>query len=796
MDSQMLKTSSRDSLSHLYRRLDTSFPFYEIDLRSATDSELIQISKERHLSLSLDEMKRIKEYFSRGKRNPTDVELESLAQSWSEHCSYKTSKPVMRETFLKVKAPQALVAVSEDAAVVKFDNEHSYVVKIESHNHPSALDPYGGASTGIGGILRDIMCMGAQPIAVVDPLFFGPLDLKEEKVPDGVKHPLYLLRGVVKGISSYGNSVGIPNAGGMVYFDDSYVGNCLVNAGCVGIMKNKNLVHSRAGNAGDVFVLVGGSTGRDGIHGVTFASVELTAESDSESRPAVQLGDPITKEPLIHACLEANEKGLLTGLKDLGGGGLSCVVGEMAHAANLGAEVDLEKVHLREHDMAPWEIWVSESQERMMLTCKPENVYKVLEIFEFWGLPASIIGKAVRGNRLSIKYKGYKIYDMELPFIIEAKEYKRPFAKIPESAKVELNVPQPKSLENVLLKTLGSFNIASKEWIIRQYDSNVRGNTALFPLQGKFETLGHGDAAIIRPVEDSFKGLAITTDVNPRFCKLDPYWGAASSVEESFRNIVSVGATPHTMVDCLNFANPEKEENMGYIWKCCEGMHFAAREFNVPFVSGNVSLYNESHAGPILPTPTIMTMGIIDDVRKSVSADVKGADNFLYLVGETYNELGGSEYFKQVHNSWGKVVPRVNPKKTKAKMNALLQASSLKLLASCHDLSEGGLGVALTEMLASGGYGAEVSIRKINGAVKRPDYRLFSESNGRWLTEVKEENSSEFEKILRRSKVSFLKLGQTTKKPRLKIDNLVDLSLKELYKAWHSPIYKIVEGGK
>ncbi len=785
--------------STLYKKLDTSFPLFEINILEASDSQLIQISREKHLSLSLDEMKRIQEYFLRAKRNPTDIELESIAQSWSEHCSYKTSKPVMRETFLKVKSPEALVAVSEDAAVVKFDNEHSYVVKIESHNHPSALDPFGGASTGVGGILRDIMCMGAQPIAVVDPLFFGPLDLKQKDLPEGIKHPLYLLRGAVKGISNYGNSVGIPNAGGMVYFDEAYTGNCLVNVGCVGIMKNKNLVHSRVGNAGDVFVLVGGSTGRDGIHGVTFASVELTAESDSESRPAVQLGDPITKEPLIHACLEANEKGLLTGLKDLGGGGLSCVVGEMAHAAGLGAEVDMEKVHLREKDMSPWEIWVSESQERMMLTCKPQDVYKVLEIFEFWGLPASIIGKAIRGNRLMIKYKGYKIYDMELPFVIEAKEYARPFVKIPESPTIELNVKQPKDLEAALLKTLGSFNIASKAWIIRQYDSSVRGNTALFPLQGNFETPGHGDAAILRPVEDSYKGLAITTDVNPRFCKLDPYWGAASSVEESFRNIVSVGATPHTMVDCLNFANPEKPENMGALWGCAEGMHFAAAEFNVPFVSGNVSLYNESHAGPILPTPTIMTLGIIEDVRNSVSADVKAADNFLYLIGETFNELGGSEYFRQVHNEWGKVVPRVHPEKTKAKMSALLKANSQKLIASCHDLSEGGLAVALAEMLTSGGFGAEISIKKLDGrkpqtANRRPDYKLFSESNGRWLTEVKPENSGRFEEILRQYNVSFAKIGKTTKKPRLKIDNLIDLGLKELYKTWREPIYRIVEG--
>ena len=780
----------------LYKKLDLPFELFEIKVRDSSDSELMQISKERHLSLSLDEMKRVQEYFSKQKRDPTDIELEAIAQSWSEHCSYKTSRPVMRETFLKVKSTEALVAVSEDAAVVKFDSEHSYVVKIESHNHPSALDPFGGASTGIGGILRDILCMGAQPIALVDPIFFGPLDLPEKKLPAGVKHPDYLFRGVVKGISSYGNCVGIPTVAGMVYFDDAYTGNCLVNAGCVGIMKTKNLVHSRVGNAGDVFVLVGGSTGRDGIHGVTFASAELTTESDKESRPAVQLGDPIIKEPLIHACLEANEKGLLTGLKDLGGGGLSCVVGEMAHAAGMGAEVDLGKVFLREPDMDPWEIWVSESQERMMLTVAEKNVYNVLEIFEFWGIKAAIIGKVVRGNHLKVKYKGYQIYDMELPFVIEAKEYARPFAKIPESPTTELNVKGPKDLNAALLKTISSFNIASKEWVIRQYDTNVRGNTAAFPLQGRFETLGHGDAAILRPVEDSFKGLAVTTDVNPRFCKLDPYWGAASSVEESFRNIVSVGATPHTMVDCLNFANPEKPETMGALWKCCEGMHFAAKEFGVPFVSGNVSLYNESHAGPIHPTPTIMTLGIIEDVRNSVSADIKGAENNLYLIGETFNELGGSEYFKQVHNEWGKTVPRVHPAKTKAKISALHQASSFKLLASCHDVAEGGLAIALSEMLTSGGYGAEISIKKLPGNSKRDDYKLFSESNGRWITEVKPENSAEFEKILKANKAEFVKLGVTTKQPRLKIDNLVDLGLKEIYKKWHEPIYKVVEGSK
>lgn len=767
---------------------------YEIALSECSDKELIKISNERHLSLSLDEMQRIKEYFAMEKRNPTDIELESLAQSWSEHCSYKTSKPVLRETVFKVRSNSAISAIAEDAAVIDFDNEHAYVFKIESHNHPSAIEPYGGAATGVGGILRDIMCMGAQPIAIFDPLFFGPLDYPEKKLPEGVKHPLYLFRGVVKGIADYGNCVGIPTIGGMVYFDDSFVGNCLVNVACVGFMPKKHLTHSFVSGAGDVLILAGGSTGRDGIHGVTFASAELKEKSEETSRPAVQLGDPLTKEQIIHACLECVEKNLLTGLKDLGGGGLSCVVGEMCFAGGCGAKVELEKVFLKEEGMALWEIWVSESQERMMLSVKPENVSKVLEVFDFWDVRAEVIGKSTPTKRLEIFYKNRKIYDLDLKFVIEAKEYARVASATVKSPEAEIEVPAPKNLNDIFLKILSSQNIASKEWVIRNYDSKVRGNTVLYGLTGLFETPGPSDASILKPLPESFRGIAFTTDVNPRFCKLDPYWGSASAVEESFRNLVAVGAKPHTMVDCLNFGNPEKKESMAELKSSCEGLYFAAKEFNVPFVSGNVSLYNESHAGAIFPTPTILTAGIIEDVRKTVTLDVKGAGSSLYIIGETFDELGGSEYMKVIHSKNGAVVPRVYPEKTKAKIDALLTANSQELIASCHDLSEGGLVVALAEMLFSGSFGAKISVEALPGTSKRPDYKLFSESNGRWLAEVTKENSEKFEKILKENKVAFAKLGETTKEKKLIVDNLINLSLDKLYKTWREPIYKIAGG--
>ncbi len=771
-----------------YKKLDKPFELVEVNLLEADNKTLKEISEERQLSLSLDELHKAKEYFKKRNRNPTDIEIETIAQSWSEHCSYKSSFPVLKQTIFKVKAPQNICVFSEDAAVIDFDDEHAYVSKIESHNHPSALDPYGGSATGIGGILRDITCMGAQPIALIDPLFFGPLDYKHEDLPEGTKHPNYLFKGVVKGIADYGNRVGIPTTTGMINFDESYVGNCLVNVGCVGIMKKDELVHSRVGKERDLFVLAGGKTGRDGIHGVTFASVELGKESEEKSSPAVQLGDPITKEPLIHACLEANRKKLLTGLKDLGGGGLSCAVGEMAHSAGFGAEIDLDKVPVKEKGMAPWEIWVSESQERMMLSVDPKNLDKVLEILDFWDVESAVVGKVVSGDNVKVSYDGELIYDMDIEFINGGVDCVRPAKEIESYEGPEEDVPELSDYNSALLKIISSYNIASKEFAVRQYDHTIRGNTALTPMQGKFETPGPGDASIIKPVEKSRKGLALSTDVNSKMTKIDPYWGAASGVEESFRNLISVGARPHSMVDCLNFGNPEKPEIMGQFKAACEGMYFIADKMQVPFVSGNVSFYNESHAGAIKPTPTVLCCGLIDDVEKAVSMDVKGAGNELYLIGETNLELGGSEYMKEVHNKEGKVVPRVKPDKFKKKADALLKAMDEGVIESCHDCSEGGLAVALSEMLMSGGFGAEVSIENIPGNTERADHKLFSESNGRWIIEMKPETVRNG--LERFETIKITKLGVTTEAKKMKIDDLIELDLDEIYKSWKEPIYK------
>ena len=714
---------------------------YEVNLLEADDAELEDISLSRSLGLSVEEMGKIKNHFKGEKRNPSDIELEAFAQSWSEHCCYKTSRPILKRTVFNISAPQNICVISEDAGVVDFDDEHAYVLALESHNHPSALDPYGGAATGIGGILRDVVCMGAQPIALVDPLFFGTLGFPEENLPEGTKHPQYLLKGVVHGIADYGNRVGIPTVAGMVFFDDSYVGNCLVNVGCIGIMRKDELIHSRAGNVGDIYILAGGKTGRDGIHGVTFASAELTEDSEEESRPAVQLGYAIMKEPLTHACLDANRAGLLSGMKDFGGGGLSCVSAEMAHSAGLGATVFLDKIPLKEEGLHPWEVWVSESQERMMVTVKPENVDKVLEIFDFWDVEATVVGEVDDSGRIKATLKNEKVLDLDLEFLIAGVVYERPY-EIVERQEDDVSYGLP-DLADACLKVLGSANIASKESIVRRYDHEVRGNTVIKPMQGVVGFQSHGDASVLKPLDDSFKGLALTCDVNPHLTGSDPYWGSASAVDEVIRNLVAVNARPHSMADCLNFGNPEKPERLGDFKQACEGLHMVANFFKVPFVSGNVSLYNESRMGPIAPTPTILGVGIVDDVRKCVTSDLKKAGSILYLVGDTYEELAGSQYHKVLDYSGGHV-PKVHPEKLKRKMEFLLGLMDDGKILSCHDLSDGGLFTSICEMSFGGRLGVKLDLSALGGSL-RADAKLFSESNGRWIIEVAQEDVSEIE---------------------------------------------------
>lgn len=720
-------------IERLYLKKDTQFPLFEIDLFSATEQELVQLSNELGIALSLDEMHMVRDYFAKAKRCPTDVEIQSIGQAWSEHCCYKSSKVFLKEFITGIDTPDVLLR--GDAGVMRFDERHAYALRIESHNHPSAVEPYGGAATGIGGIIRDVLCMGAQPIALVDPLFFGPLTVPQEEVPAGIKHPKYLFSGVVAGIRDYGNRVGLPTVSGGVWFDEGYIGNCLVNVGCVGIARIDDLKKNAVGGPGEILVLVGGKTGRDGIHGVTFASAVLTEKSDEVSRGAVQLGDPIMKEPVIHAILEANRARLISGMKDLGGGGLSCVVGEIALSGNCGAEVELDKVPLKESGLAPWEIWVSESQERMMLSVKEENLDKVLDIFSLYDVPATPIGKTVPGKVVTLFFNGVKVFELDLEFLTAGPVYCRP-TKISALAK-ELPEKYPEELDrydDIVLTLLSSLNICNKDWIVRQYDHEVRAGTVIKPLHGIPGHQTHGDATVLKPLEDSMRGLAIATAANPWAVALDPYLGGKMIVDELCRNLVSVGARPHSITDCLNFGNPEKPNILGELREAVRGIGEVAAYLGIPIPSGNVSFYNESHHGTVLPTPVALGCGIVDDITNCVTADFKQPGSSIYLIGRTQDAMAGSEYFRKMGCTSSRV-PVVDLPTLKSSVDFMLGIIAGKKVLACHDISDGGLAIALCEMAIGGMIGAEVDLSSIEG-ISRSDSKLFSESPTRWLVEV------------------------------------------------------------
>jgi phosphoribosylformylglycinamidine synthase len=774
----------------LFSKKDLPVPVFDIDLESATDEELLELSLETGIGLSLEEMQGVKDHFRDKGRNPTDIELEALGQAWSEHCCYKSSKVILKEHVFGIDAPQNILVIAEDAGVVEFDDEHAYVVALESHNHPSAIEPYGGAATGIGGIVRDVVCMGAQPVAFIDPLFFGPLDYPHEKLAKGVKHPKYLFSGVVSGIRDYGNRIGIPTTTGMVYFHEGYVGNCIVNVGCVGIAKKDHIIRSRVKEPGNIYVILGGRTGRDGIHGVTFASAVLTETSETESRGAVQLGDPITKEPTIHVCLEANEKGLLDGMKDLGGGGLSCVVGEMALAAGFGAEVNLDKVPLKEEDMAPWEIWVSESQERMMFAVNPKNLDEVLYICKKWDVEAFVIGEVIPEKTLRVFWEGEKIFEMDLEFLTGGPVYCRPCEVKKKKEDISENIPsEPEDLSDMLMKLLATQNIANKEWVIRTYDHEVRGSTVVKPLQGRIGCETHGDASVIKPLEDSYKGMALSCDVNPTYLAIDPYWGACSAIDETCRNLVSVGGKPHSFADCLNFGNPENPVQLGDFQEAARGLGDCAKALGVPYVSGNVSFYNESLSGGVPPTPTILGVGLVDDIRRCVTTDLKKEGNSIYLVGETRSELGGSAYLDLVKGT-SPDVPKVDFIILKNSIDSMLAAMEAGLISACHDIADGGLGVAISEMCIGGDVGTTIDLTGI--ADLRSDIKLFSESNTRWLAEVPNGKEQEFEELM---KVPVFKMGTVGGSNLHVVDSdktIIDVNISSLRKSWNQTLWEMM----
>ena len=758
-------------------------PVVEVDIHAASEDQLMEMSQEMGLSLSLDEMKTVREYFANEGRSPTDIELQSIGQAWSEHCCYKSSRVHLKEFVFAIDHPDVLAR--GDAGVMAFDDDYAYALRLESHNHPSAIEPDGGAATGIGGILRDVVCMGAQPIALVDPLCFGPID-SDAELPPGAKHPRYLMDGVVSGIRDYGNRVGVPTVSGAFFFDDRYTGNCLVNVGCLGIVKRSEICNNFVGGPGEVLILCGGRTGRDGIHGVTFASVELKESSEEESRGSVQLGDPITKEPLMHACLEVNRLGLITGMKDLGGGGLSCVVGEMALDADCGAVMHLDRVPLKEEGLAPWEIWVSESQERMMLATTEDKVDAILDVFRTWDVLATVVATTVAEKRTTIMWGDEKIFEMDLQFLTGGPEYCRPYEiTIPKGELGEI-VPELPANEKALLSLLSDPNVASKEWAIRQYDHDVRAATVLRPLVGESNDTGPGDAAVLRPLHDSWRGLATAVGCNPWFTALDPYRGGMSAVDETCRNLVAVGARPHSLTDCLNFGNPEKPDRLGQFREAVRGLGEAAAFLELPIPSGNVSLYNESPKGGALPTPMIMGVGIVEDIRKCVTSDLKEAGNSIFVVGNTMREMGGSLLYR-LYGGEGGEVPSVDLDALKKKIDLMLKAMSKGMVRSCHDCSDGGLAVALAEMCIGGSMGASIQLKGLGDL--EPYELLFSESNGRWIVEVSSDHEEDWVALMG----AHAQWVGVAGGPSLMIHGGgIDVALEKLKKAWNEPIWNIM----
>jgi phosphoribosylformylglycinamidine synthase len=588
--------------------------------------------------------------------------------------------------------------------------------------------------------------------------------------------------GVTAGISAYGNNMGIPTVNGAIYFDDSYTGNVTVYCGCIGLLPLSKF--TKNAKPDHIVVLAGGKTGRDGIHGVTFASAELTEKSEEISRPAVQIADPIEEEKVKRAIIEIRDLQLASAVTDLGGGGLSSAIGETAERFDCGITVDLGKVPLKYQGLAPWEIYISESQERMLITVPPENLERVMSVFEKEDVQATAIGKLVVERRLQLNYNGEKVADMDMTFLFNPCKSMK-VATIETPNLTEPVFAEPENLTETLLQLLAAPNIASKESVIRTYDHEVKGNTTLKPLQGEYA--GPNDAAVLKPLDDSLKGLTISCGMNPNYGKIDAYWMAASAIDEAVRNNVAVGGRRIALLDNFTWGNPEKPERLGSLVRACEACYDFSVAFKAPFISGKDSLYNESPLGPVTPTLLITAVGVIPNIQSTTSMDLKAPGNLLYIVGETFNELGGSEYYK-LKGFLGASVPKVRGAKAKRTFKAVTKAIDEGMVKSCHDLSEGGLAVAAAEMAFAGGYGLELDLRKVPGKeLVRNDFVLFSESNSRFLIEVAQADSEDFEDLMK-GKVCAL-IGKVTKDQKLLVHGLngkvvVDATLESLRRSW------------
>ncbi|KOP64959.1 phosphoribosylformylglycinamidine synthase [Bacillus sp. FJAT-18019] len=671
-------------------------------------------------------------------RKPNYTEIGVFSVMWSEHCAYKNSKPLLRR--FPTSGPRVLMGPGEGAGIVDIGDNQAVVFKIESHNHPSAVEPYQGAATGVGGIIRDIFSMGARPVAILNSLRFGKLE------SDRVK---YLFEHVVSGIAGYGNCIGIPTVGGEVVFDESYEGNPLVNAMCVGIIDHDKIQRGVARGVGNPVFYVGPPTGRDGIHGATFASVELTEESEA-NRTAVQVGDPFMEKLVMESCLELIDSGIVLGIQDMGAAGLTCSSAEMASKAGNGLELYLDQVPQREEGMTPYEMMLSESQERMLFVVEPKHEAQAREIFERWGVVCAKVGKVTDDGRLKLIHHGEVVGDMPVKALVdECPIYNKPSqepAYYQEQAAVDtLRYEEVKDLGGALKKVLGSPSLASKAWVYNQYDYMVRTSTAVRP---------GSDAAVVT-VQGTRKALAMTTDCNGRYVYLDPELGGKIAVSEAARNIVCSGAEPLAITDNLNFGSPEKPEIFWQMEKAVDGMAEACRVLDTPVIGGNVSLYNENAKGAIYPTPVVGMVGLIHDTDHITTQNFKAEGDAIYVLGDTRAELGGSEFQAMMHGVSEGRPPELSLDTEKKLLSGVLKAIQSGLVQSAHDVSEGGLAAALAESCISGNIGASVEW----ATDLRNDVALFSESQSRIVLSVSPDHKNALEKLLQEAGVPFTALG-------------------------------------
>ncbi|MBN2454090.1 phosphoribosylformylglycinamidine synthase subunit PurL [Candidatus Woesearchaeota archaeon] len=778
----------------------------EIELLGADDDELLRISREGILSLNLAEMKQIRDYFEKEKRNPTDAELETIAQTWSEHCKHKTFtgdvllvnngkeeriKNLLKSTIMAAtndvgRKRKWLVSVFKDnAGIIKFDENYHLAFKVETHNHPSALDPYGGSATGIGGVIRDVLGagLGAKPVFNTDVFCFAMPDYNE-KLPKHILHPKRTFKGVVAGVRDYGNRMGIPTINGSIHFHERYLGSPLVFCGTGGIMKKGD--EEKKPKKGDLVVTMGGKTGRDGIHGVTFASVAL---EESSPTTAVQIGNPIEEKRMLDALLQALDKRLYTAITDCGGGGFSSAIGEMGK--ELGVEVWLDKAPLKYMGLKPWEIWVSESQERMIVSVPEKNIEELKKICGKEGTEMSIIGRFTGDKKLVIKYKEKLVVDLEMPFLHGGLPKEERKAVWESSRNKEPDVNEKESYDEDLKKILSNPTVASKEWVVRQYDHEVQGCSIMKPLLGANND-GPGDASIIKPFE-SEKAVAVSNGMNIRYGLVDSYWMAASAIDEALRNLVAVGGNiEHTaLLDNFCWGNTDQPEKLGSLVMAARACRDIGTKYSLPFISGKDSLHNEimiEGKGINIPDTLLISAISVMDPKNAVSMDIKEDGSVVFIVGKTYDELGASQFY----NLFGEIglnVPKVRPKEGLENMEKLSRAISKGLVRSCHDCSEGGVAVALAEMCFAGGIGMSVCLDNVPFEGERRDYKvLFSESNSRFIVEVAKGKEGEFTKIMGNSAAIMGKTGGKAISVESKGKTIISSDIKELKEAWQRPL--------